>query len=149
MACHVRGPQNDASVEVLWEQTWFDQENGSWQGIAAIYRCKFGTQTVDNPSFPLGHRMDGEPILLADVLPEGCNFALLSDEDKARYTEPYERPVTRGGMSAYKPAGIHLSSKIAGQPHKARLILVPFFMQCIKFMADGIFGDFNKAAYRL
>ena len=52
-------------------------------------------------------------------------------------------------MSAYKPAGIHISSKIANNPLKVRLILVPFFMQRIRHMADGIFGDFNKAAYRL
>ena len=129
MACQFRGPQGDASVTILWEKTWHDETTGYWQGIAAIYLCKFGTQTVDNPSFPLGHRMDGEPILLADVLPKGCDFAWLSEEDKKKYTDVYKRPVTRAGMSAYKPAGIHLNSKIAGQPHKARLILVPFFMQ--------------------
>ena len=38
LACHVRGPQNDASVEVLWQETWYDKENGMWQGIAGIFR---------------------------------------------------------------------------------------------------------------
>ena len=115
-----------------------------WQGIAGIFRCTFGTQTVDNPDFALGHQLNGDPILLVDILPKGRAFESFTEEEKASYTAPYRREVTRGGLSAYKPAGVHINSKIANNPLKVRLILVPFFMQCIRHMADGVFGDSTR-----
>ena len=89
LACHVRGPQNDASVKVLWEETWCDKENGTWQAIAGIFRCTFGTQTVDNPDFALGHQLNGDPILLVDILPKGRAFESFTEEEKEKLHGPF------------------------------------------------------------
>ena len=119
-----------------------------WQAIAGIFRSTLGTQTVDTPNFALGHYMNGDPILLADIVPKGKSPDDITEEEKEAYVAPYRRPVTRGGLSAYKGAGIHLNSQIASQPYKVRLILIPFFLKFTRYMFDGIWGDWNKAAYR-
>ena len=46
--------------------------------------------------------MNGDPILLVDILPEGKNLDDFTEAEKEIYTKPYRREVTRGGLAAYK-----------------------------------------------
>ena len=57
---------------------------------------------MHNLDFALGHYMNGDPILLVDILPKGKDLDEITEEEKEAYVKPYRREVTRGGLSAYK-----------------------------------------------
>ena len=133
ISVHVRAPQ-DATVELLWTETYCDEQSGMWHALAGIARNDYGRQTMDNPDFPIGHNMNGYPIYAKDVPPEKLHL--------------FDRPVSRGGCTALRVCGCHINSAIAKKPYRVREILVPIMMQAAIFLVDVFCGDFNQVSYR-
>ena len=73
----------------------------------------------------------------------------IDEQEKNALVAQFRRAVTRGGLSACKGALMHLNPKIADRPRTVKMILIPFFLKCTHYMVDGIWGDWNKASYRL